>query len=159
MGSEGGPTAGQWRELLRGPGTALRRSPPSTRATRHDPPHLLLEHGALDSLSPGRGATGLGCSRLDPGEASHRRLPVAVAALPPRSSAGRRCLSSAMAGGSSAVLGSPSVSGPGRRSPTLGASVARLLLATRHLSGFPWGPPTQDTGRCSIVYWRADGSG
>ncbi|KAK0131292.1 Zinc finger BED domain-containing protein 4 [Merluccius polli] len=27
--------------------------------------------------------------------------------------------------------------------------VAGLLLATRHLSGFPWGPPTQDMGRCS----------
>ena len=57
------------------------------------PPHLLLEHGALDSWSPGRGAAGLGCSRLDPGKASSRRLPVAVAALPPRSSAGRRCRS------------------------------------------------------------------
>ena len=70
--------------------------PPSTRATRHDPfppPHLLLEHGALGSWSPGRGAAGLGCSRLDPGEASCRRLPVVVAALPPRSSAGCRCRS------------------------------------------------------------------
>ena len=63
----------------------------------HISTHLLLEHGALDSWSPGRGAAGLGCSRLDPGEASCRRLPVAVATLPPRSSAGRHCRS----GGSS----------------------------------------------------------
>ncbi|KAK0144687.1 hypothetical protein N1851_016943 [Merluccius polli] len=66
-------------------------------------PHLLLEHGALGSWSPGRGAAGLGCSRLDPGEASGRRLPVAVAALPPRSSAGRRCRSGG-AGAGVAVL-------------------------------------------------------
>ena len=29
-------------------------------------------------------------------------------------------------------------------------SVAGLLLTARHRSGFPWGPPTQDTGRCSL---------
>ena len=27
--------------------------------------------------------------------------------------------------------------------------VAGLALTTRHLSGFPWGPPPQDPGRCS----------
>ena len=43
----------------------------------------------------------------------------------------------------------PSMSLPGRRSPTLGASVV-VTLATRHLSGFCWGPPTQDTGRCCL---------
>ena len=58
-----------------------------------------------------------------------------------------RWLSSAAAGGSSAALDSPSVSRPGRRSPTLGASVAGFVLTTRHLSGFLWGPPTQDMGR------------
>ena len=100
------------------------------------PPHHLLEHGALGAWSPGRGAAGLGCSRLDPGEASCRRLPVAVAALPPRSSTGRCCRSggagaevAAAAGGSSAVLDSPSLSRPGRRRPTLGARVAGLILA------------------------------
>ena len=120
-------------------------------------PHLLLEHGALGSWSPGRGVAGLGCSRLDPGEASYRRLPVAVAALPPRSSAPPlavaaiqgelvlRWLSSAAAGGSSAALDSPSVPRPGRRSPTLGASVAGLALHTppKWLSLGP-----SNTGRC-----------
>ncbi|KAK0153230.1 THAP domain-containing protein 10 [Merluccius polli] len=87
-----------WLDGLGGGPTAGPR-----RATRHDPSHLLLEHGALGSWSPGRGAAGLGCSRLDPGEASCRRLPVAVAALPPRSSAGRRCRSGG-AGAGVAVL-------------------------------------------------------
>ncbi|KAK0140308.1 hypothetical protein N1851_022783 [Merluccius polli] len=73
------------------------------------------------------GAAGLGCSRLDPGEASSRRLPVVVAVLPvvvavlpPRSSAGR----SGGAGVAVAVL----YCGWWRRSPTLGASVAGSLL-------------------------------
>ena len=67
-----------------------------------------------------------------------------------------RWLSATAAGSSSAVLGSPSVSLPGWRSPTLGASVAGLAPTTCHLSGFSWGPPTQDTGRCcsKYIYWR-----
>ncbi|KAK0156422.1 hypothetical protein N1851_000293 [Merluccius polli] len=136
---------------LGGPGTVF-ASPPSTRATRHDPSHLLLEHGALGSWSPGRGAAGLGCSRLDPGEASDRRLPVAVAALPPRSSAGRRCRSGgagagvavfAAAGGSSAAwtaLPCPVLVGGAPR----WAPVWQGSPATRHLSGFLSGP--SDTG-------------
>ena len=118
------------------------------------PPHLLLEHGALGSWSPGRGAAGLGCSRLDPGEASCRRLPVAVAALPPRSSAGRCCRS-----GGAAVLcrgwwlqcrfGQPFHVPPWSEEPHIGLQCGRVAPATCHLSGFLWGPPTQDTGRCS----------
>ena len=43
----------------------------------------------------------------------------------------------------------------------------RVSPATRHLSGFPWGPPTQDTGRCcsrcllefqAVGIRRADGT-
>ncbi|KAK0148832.1 Protein broad-minded [Merluccius polli] len=47
-----------------------------------------------------------------------------------------------MAGDSRAGLGSPSMSLPGQRSTTLGASVAEKST-TCHLSGFCWGPPTQ----------------
>ncbi|KAK0155175.1 hypothetical protein N1851_002500 [Merluccius polli] len=86
---------------------------------RRRPGSWAAEHGALGSWSPGRGAAGLGCSRLDPGEASGRRLPVAGELV-------LGWLSSAAAGGSNAALDSPSVSRPGRRSPTLGASVAGL---------------------------------
>ena len=132
------------------------RYPPSTRATRHDPPHLLLEHGALGSWSPGRGAAGLGCSRLDPGEASYRRLPVAVAALPPRSSTGRRCRSGGAGAGVALLcrgwwlvwlrtaLPCPVLVGGAPH----WAPVWQGYSSTRHLSGFPWAPPTQDTGRC-----------
>ena len=36
--------------------------------------------------------------------------------------------------------------------------VAGLVLTTRHLSGFSWGPPTQDTGRCcSRCLFRVSG--
>ena len=100
--------SGEARQLGRGGSSSegLEQSvgtPPPPGRRGMIPPHLLLEHGALGSWSPGRGAAGLGCSRLDPGEASYRRLPVAVAALPPRSSAGRRCRSGG-AGAEVAVL-------------------------------------------------------
>ena len=78
---------------------------------------------------------------------------VAVAALPPHSSAGRRCHSGG-AGAEVAVLcrgcwlqcsfGQPFHPILVGGSPTLGASVAGFVLTTRHLSGFPWGP--SDTG-------------
>ena len=32
---------------------------------------------------------------------------------------------------------------------TLKQQCGRVAPSTRYLSGFPWGPPTQDTGRCS----------
>ncbi|KAK0143279.1 Ubiquitin carboxyl-terminal hydrolase 2 [Merluccius polli] len=133
------------------------------------PPHLLLEHGALDSWSPGRGAAGLGCSRLDPGEASHRRLPVAVAALPPRSSAGRRCRSGG-AGVEVAVLcrswwlqcgfGQPFRVPPWSEEPHIGRQCGRVTPATHHLSGFPWGPPTQDTEFAKLIQtmWTSSSS-
>ena len=144
---------------------ALRRSPPPP-GRRGMIPHLLLEHGALGSWSPGRGAAGLGCSRLDPGEASRRRLPVAVAALPPCSSSGRRCRSGG-AGAEVAVLchgwwlqcsfGQPFLVPHWSEEPNIGRQCGRVSPGHTPPKWLSLGP--SDTGRCcSIVYWRADGS-
>ncbi|KAK0145140.1 Leukotriene B4 receptor 1 [Merluccius polli] len=86
----------------------------------------------------------LGCSGLDAGAASSRRLPVAVAVLPPFSSAGHRCLWERDGAGRwlsiSAVLDSSSMSLSGRRSPTLGASVAEDPTTRRNHNCFLLGP-------------------
>ncbi|KAK0143026.1 hypothetical protein N1851_018850 [Merluccius polli] len=104
--------------------------------------------------SPGRGAAGLGCSRLDPGAASSRRLPVAVAALPPRSSTGRHCRFRRAAvevavryrswwlqSGFGQPFRVPSWS----EEPHIGRQCGSDSYHTPPKWLF-WGPPTQDTG-------------
>ena len=116
--------------------------------------------GLLVPLAEGQLAAG-----LDPGEASHRRLLVAVAALPPHSSTGHRCRSGG-AGVEVAVLyrgwwlqcgfGQPFRVPSWSEEPHIGRQCGRVDPSTHHLSGFSWGPPTQDTGRCCsrCIYWR-----
>ena len=120
------PSAASLRRIQPG---AAQASRPSARGTRSPRPHAPGGDGGSCTSVPG----------------------------PPRSYLrGRHChsggpalrwLSATAAVGSSAGLGSPSMSLPGRRRPTLGASVAVSLLTTCHPSGLSWGPPIQATGR------------
>ena len=114
LGPEGSSSEGL-EQLSVGP------PPPPTTMT-HDP-HLLPGAWGLGLLCwPAEVQLDLGCSRLDPGEASSRPLPVAVVALPPLSSAGRHCCWERAGAGKWLS----------RKSPTLRASVAVVCCHTPH---------------------------